>query len=88
MKSAVQAFGAACEGWVVGLGLALFTLVAGCEVPGVMPWDRGAVHQAPSLATVLAQVKAATGFDPAHWLGPPGLPETSLVPESQDPDQP
>jgi hypothetical protein len=53
-----------------------------------MPWDRGAVHQAPSLATVLAQVKAATGFDPARWLGPPRLPETSLAPGSQDPDQP
>ncbi|MFM7171125.1 MAG: hypothetical protein ACKOYH_09840, partial [Cyanobium sp.] len=25
--------------------------------------------QAPSLATLLAQVKAATGFDPARWLG-------------------
>jgi flotillin len=44
--------------------------------------------QAPSLATVLAQVKAATGFDPARWLGPPGLPETSQAPESQGLGQP
>jgi hypothetical protein len=30
------------------------------EVPG----------QAPSLATMLAQVKAATGLDPSRWLDP------------------
>ena len=39
--------------------------------------------QAPSLATVLAQVKAATGFDPARWLGPPGLSEAPLAREGQ-----
>ncbi|CAK6690074.1 hypothetical protein ICNINCKA_01192 [Synechococcus sp. CBW1107] len=37
LTSADQAFGAACEGWVAGLGLALFALVAGRGEPGVMP---------------------------------------------------
>ena len=39
-------------------------------------------EHAPSLATVLAQVKAATGFDPARWLGTNDLLEHGpLVPQ-------
>jgi hypothetical protein len=38
--------------------------------------------QAPSLATALAQVKAATGFDPARWLGSHGLLENGQSPNA------